>query len=379
MDKVRRTVRSRPEPRDDVIHLAIRLGLLAFLVYWSFVLVRPFIAILVWSMVLTVALYPAYDWLARKLGGRYGLAAVLLTLLSLVIVIGPATWFGVGLVDAARTISEQLSSASFAVPEPPPGIKEWPIVGGRIYEFWNLASTNLASALATIGPQVRPLAKPVLEMAGSAGEGILEFLLALVLMGFLFGSGPRMAHNVRMLLMHVVPERSEEFIALAGATIRTVSQGVLGVAVLQAMLAGIGFGVAGVPGGSILTFLVLLMAIVQVGASLVILGVLVWAWMTMDTMGALLLTAYLVPVSLVDNVLKPLLMSHGLQTPMLVIFIGVLGGTLAHGVVGLFVGPIVLAVAWQLMRAWMRDTTSDDGLGVGSEPAARPSKDRKIS
>ena len=359
MNEVQRALPPRPEPRDDVIHFAIRLGLLAFLVYWSFVLVRPFLAILAWSMVLTVALYPVYDWLTHRLGGRYRLSAVLITVSSLLVVVGPAAWFGLGLVQGLRLVSEQLGSANFVVPAPPPGIRAWPVIGSRFYEFWHLASTNFDSALVVIGPQLRVMAKPLLGMATSAGEGILKFLLAIVLMGFLFAPGPRMVHGLKMFLMHVVPERTDEFLALAGATIRTVSQGVLGVAVLQALLAGIGFGLAGVPAGSVLTFLVLFMAIIQLGASIVIVGVLIWAWTTMDMAGALLLTAYLVPVSLVDNILKPIVMAHGLEMPMLVIFIGVLGGTLAHGVVGLFVGPIVLAVAWQLMRAWMRDTASE--------------------
>lgn len=359
MNEVQRALPPRPEPRDDVIHFAIRLGLLAFLVYWSFVLVRPFLAILAWSMVLTAALYPVYDWLTRRLGGRYRLSAILITVSSLLIVVGPAAWFGMGLVQGLKLVSEQLGSANFVVPAPPPGIRAWPVVGSRFYEFWHLASTNLDSALVVIGPQLRGMAKPLLGMATSAGQGILKFLLAIVLMGFLFAPGPRMVHGLKMFLMHVVPERTDEFLALAGATIRTVSQGVLGVAVLQALLAGIGFGFAGVPAGSVLTFLVLFMAIIQIGASIVIVGVLIWAWTTMDMAGALLLTAYLVPVSLVDNILKPIVMAHGLETPMLVIFIGVLGGTLAHGVVGLFVGPIVLAVAWQLMRAWMRDTAAE--------------------
>jgi len=339
--------------------------LLAFLVYWSFVLVQPFIPILVWSTVLTVALYPAYAWLADRLGGRHSLAAALITVLSLIIVVGPAAWLALSLIEGLRTIAEQLGSASLVVPAPPRNVKDWPLVGDRIFELWSLASDNLDSALKTIAPHLRPMAGPVLNVAGGAGVGILKFLLSIVLMGFLFLPGPRLVRGFRMFLMHVIPERSDEFLALAGATLRTISRGVLGIAVLQSLLAGIGFKMAEVPGAGILTFLALFLGVIQIGPSLVILGVLVWCWSTMETTTALLFTAYLIPVSLLDNVLKPIVMGHGLKTPMLVIFIGVMGGTLAHGIIGLFVGPIILAVGWELLVAWMRE-----GIGEGAGATA---------
>ncbi len=372
-------VRARPEPRDDIIHLAIRISLLALLVYWSFVLVQPFIPIMAWGTILTVALYPAFDWLARKLGGRRVLSAILITVCSLIVVIGPVTWLALGLVDGLQKIADQLGSSSFTVPLPPPGIKEWPIIGDRIYEFWSMAESNLASALATITPHLKPLAKSLLGLATSAGEGIFKFLMAVVLMGFLFTPGPRMLHGMKMFLMHVVPERSDEFLALTGETIRSVSQGVLGVSVLQALLAGFGFRIAEVPGANILTFLILFLSIAQVGAQLVLLGVIVWIWTATPTAAALLFTAYFVVVGLLDNILKPIVMGHGLRTPMLVILVGVLGGTFAHGLLGLFVGPVVLAVVWQLMLAWMRDNPPEPEIASSTEAASEKGRPRSLA
>jgi predicted PurR-regulated permease PerM len=165
------------------------------------------------------------------------------------------------------------------------------------------------------------------------------------------------------MLARIVPERKTDFLALAGATIRTVTQGVIGVAVLQSLLAGIGLKIAGVPHAGVLAFAVLVLAIIQIGAAPILLPVTVWVWMVKEPGTAALITIYLVLVGLSDNALKPLLMGRGLSTPVLVIFVGVLGGTLAHGIVGLFVGPIILAVAWELLMAW----ASDDPA-----PAARP-------
>jgi predicted PurR-regulated permease PerM len=364
-----RLARARPQPRDDIVQIAIRIGLLAFLIYWSFALVQPFIPILAWSMVLTVALYPVYHWVTDRLGGRSALAATLVTVVSLSVIVGPAAWLGFGLIDGLRALAEQVASATLVLPQPPDAVKEWPLIGERTFELWSLASSNVAGALAKIAPQVRPLAGPLFAAAGSAGAGIVKFLLSIIVMGFLFLPGPRLVGGIKMFLMHVVPERSDEFLALAGATIRAISRGVLGVSLLQSLLAGIGFKLAGVPGASILAFLVLFLGIVQIGGSLVILGSVVWAWFGLDTTLAVIFTAYMLPVSVIDNILKPMVMGHGLKTPSLVIFIGVLGGTLLHGIIGLFVGPIILAVGWELLMAWIREGV--DLERAGGAPAGQ--------
>jgi predicted PurR-regulated permease PerM len=340
---------------DETIQLAVRLVLLAFLLYWSFLLVRPFIPILAWSVVLTVALYPPFKWLSIHLGDRPKLAALIITAVNLAIIIGPATWLGLGLIDGLQGFAGQLGEGTFAVPSPPESIKTWPIVGGQIYGLWDQASTNLRAALRELAPHLKPLAAPVLAFAGSAGVGTLKFVLSIAVAGFLFLYGPDLVAAIRRIQARVVAQRSEDFVGLAGVTIRTVSQGVIGVAVLQSLLAGIGLKLAGVPHAGVLAFAVLILAILQIGSVIVILPVIIWIWLTKDFVVALLLTIYLLIVGLADNILKPLLMGRGLSTPMLVIFIGVVGGMLAHGIVGLFVGPIILAVAWELMVAWIRD------------------------
>jgi predicted PurR-regulated permease PerM len=174
------------------------------------------------------------------------------------------------------------------------------------------------------------------------------------------------------MLIRIVPQRSADFLTLAGATIRTVSQGVIGVAVLQSLLAGIGLKIAGVPHAGVLAFAVLVLAIVQIGSLPILLPVIIWAWSVKDIGTALLITIYLVLVGLSDNALKPLLMGRGLSTPVLVIFMGVLGGTLAHGIVGLFVGPIILAVAWELLMAWIRDEPAGTITAAGKTGELKP-------
>ena len=338
-----------------MIQLLIRLGLLALLIVWTFVLIRPFVPILAWAAVLAVALNPVFMTLAKILGGRPKLAAVILTLICLAILIGPAAWLGLGAVERTKDLARQLAAGELAIPSPPQAIKSWPAVGLPLYELWDQASTNLRSVLQDIAPYLKTFASTLLGLAGDAGLGTIEFLLSVVVAGAIFPYGPQLVAAGRGFLSRIVPEQSEHFLDLAGATIRAVSQGVIGVAVVQSLLAGIGFRLAGVPGAGLLAFLVLLLSIVQIGATIVILPVIIWIWTDKDVTTALLLTLLLGVVSILDNILKPLVMGRGLTTPTLVIFIGVIGGTLAHGIVGLFIGPIILSVAWQLMAAWMRD------------------------
>ena len=347
-----------------MVQLVIRLGLLAFLIYWTFVLIRPFVPILAWSIVLAVALYPVFSLLSRLLGGRPKLAAAILTIINLGIVIGPATWLGLSAVEGLKEFAGNLSAGNLVVPSPPEGVKDWPLIGPRLYELWSQASNNIRAALREVAPHLKPVAGTILALAGNAGVGTLKFLLSVALAGFLFPYGSQLVTAGRGFLHRIVPEQSEHFLDLAGATIRAVSQGVIGVAIVQSLLAGIGFKLAGVPGAGLLAFAVMLLTIVQIGAAIVLLPVIIWIWIEKDFTTALLLTLFLGIVGIFDNIVKPLVMGRGLTTPTLVIFIGVVGGTLAHGIVGLFIGPIILSLAWELTVAWIRA----DRAGAASLP-----------
>lgn len=339
---------------EDLIQLAIRLGLLAFLIYWTFVLIRPFVPILAWSIVLAVALYPVFHLLSRLLGGRPRLAAVILTVINLMIVIGPATWLGLSAVEGVKEVAARLSAGNLMVPSPSEGVKDWPLIGPQLYELWSQASNNIRMVLREVAPHLKPLAGIMLGFAGDASVGTLKFLLSMILAGFLFPYGPQLVEAVRAFLYRIVPEQSEHFLELAGTTIRAVSQGVIGVAIIQSLLAGLVFKLAGVPGAGLLAFVVMVLAIVQIGAAIVLLPVVIWIWTVKDFNTALLLTVFLCVVGVLDNVLKPLVMGRGLTTPTIVILVGVIGGALAHGIVGLFIGPIILSVAWELTVAWIR-------------------------
>ncbi|MBX9824153.1 MAG: AI-2E family transporter [Xanthobacteraceae bacterium] len=345
----------RRDPTAAWIEVTIRLAVLGLLLYLAFTLILPFITIAIWSIVLTVALYPVYDWMVRHLGGRRRVAAVLLTLISLLVIIGPATWLALGLIDSVGMLSARFDLATLALPPPPETVRTWPLVGEPVYQFWDLASTNLREALARIAPQLKPVGSALLQIAAEAGTGTIKFFIAIFVAGFLFSPAPSLVETMRRFSRRLAEGRGEHFVDLAGATIRTVARGVIGISALQAFLAGIGFMAAGIPGASLLTTAVLVLGILQVGPSIIILPLIIWSWFAMETTAALLFTAWMIPVNLMDNVLRPLVMGRGLSTPMLVILIGVIGGVLSYGITGLFLGPIVLAVIWELLVAWIKE------------------------
>jgi len=337
------------------VELAIRLGVLGFLLYFCFTLAFPFLTVGIWSIVLTVALYPVYDWMVCQLGGRRRLAAVLLTVLSLLTVIGPATWLTLGLIDSLKNLSEHLDLSAIKLPPPSNDVKSWPVIGNSIYQFWDLASTNFHAALAKIAPQLKPLGGMLLRIAEGAGTGAIKFLVAIIVAGFLFSPAPSLVHAITLFSRRLASGRGEQFIDLATATIRAVSRGVVAVSALQAILAGVGLMAAGIPGASLITSAVLILGIIQIGPSVVLIPVIIWSWFAMETTTALLFSIYMIPVNLLDNVLRPLVMARGLDTPTLIILFGVIGGTISYGITGLFLGPIVLAVIWELLMAWIRE------------------------
>ncbi len=349
----------QPGQRDTFILSAIRIGCLALLAYWTVVLVSPFVTIVIWSVIVAVALYPVFEWLAARLHQRV-LAATLLTVAGLLVIFGPVAWLGFSLADNVRLLVERFGDGSLAIPPPPETIKSWPLIGEQAYQTWYLASTNIKELIDELVPHLKPYGTSVLSVAGDAGLNLVKFIIAAAISGFLFIPGPKLVDTIRRIVRLVATDRGEEFVSLAGATIRNVSRGVIGIALLQSLLVGIGLLVAGVPGAGLLSFLVMFFGIIQIGPSVIVVPLVIWSWFTMEPKSALLFSAYMLPVNFIDNVLRPLVMAQGLSTPMLVIFIGVIGGTLAHGLLGLFVGPIVLSIAWQLLVVWTREELAEN-------------------
>ncbi len=337
--------------------LVIRLIVVGFFAYLSLTLLAPFFIMIIWAVILAVALYPAFEALRRLLGGRGGLAATLITLLGLVIVVAPLGAVTVNVAETTLELVADFENQTVAVPRPPESVREWPVIGEKVHEAWSLASVNLEAAVKRFGPPLLQAAGAIVGKIAGVGFGMLGFAVSVLVAGFLFVPGPRLGEVVKTFARRIAADRGAHFVDLAGATIRNISRGVIGVALLQALLTGLILTLFGVPAAGVIAFLVLLFCIVQVGPVPVVLPVIIWAWSAKDTGPALILTLLLIVIPVIDNVLKPILMARGLSTPMLVILLGVIGGTVTYGLIGLFLGPILLGIFYELLMAWVKNET----------------------
>jgi predicted PurR-regulated permease PerM len=330
----------------------IRLAFLGLFAWWSLQLVLPFLGFAVWSVILAVALYPVFARLAHLFGGRRRLAATVVTIAVLCLVAGPVALLATNLVETVTAIIAHLRDGSLRVPPPPASVSAWPLVGEQLARIWTLASTNLAAALASVFPEPRATAAVILGRLSDIGGDMLLFLVAVLISGFLYAPGPRIAAGARLFAGRLVAPRGEAFVDMAGATIRAVSQGVIGLAALEALAGGIVLMVLDVPGAGLIAFAIFLLSLVQIGPVLVLLPLLIWAWTAQSAGLAVVVTVAAIIIFLMDNLLKPVLIRRGLTTPTLVILAGVIGGTISHGLVGLFLGPVILAVFYELLVAW---------------------------
>jgi len=345
------------------VEAIIRIGLLAVLVVYCFQIIQPFIIPVLWGVIITVAVYPNYQWLQRSLGERRTLAATLFTLLALVLLIIPTLMLSDTLIAGATGVGRAMDAGKLAIPPPPESVAAWPIIGEPLSRFWSLASENLGAALSQIAPHLKAVAKWLLAAAGGAGLGILQFVLAIIIAGVLLSHGEAGVATGQAIALRLAGKRGAAFIDISRATIRSVARGILGVALIQSILAGLGFLAVGLPGAGLWAFLCLLLAVVQVGIFPIVIPILIYVFSTADTVTAVVFLIWSLLVGSIDNVLKPILLGRGVNVPMAVIFLGAIGGFLASGIIGLFVGSVILVLGYQLFRVWLTD-----GEPPGGEP-----------
>lgn len=345
---------------NPVIHYALQLLALSLLLYFCFVIIKPFITLLIWSSVLAITLFPFHKKLTSWFGGRKWISAILITVVMFLLVIGPATSLLLATIDEFKVISNAYSEGMLQIPPPDERVKEWPVIGNSLYVYWSEASTNISSFIAKHYEDIKPVVLKLIALLSSAGKGILLLMASFLAGGVLLVYGEDASKIVNLFFIKLVGKQGEKMEKSIAVTVRNVSKGVLGVAFIQAILAGVGMVAAGIPLAGLWALIGMVLAIVQIGLLPVSLGVIIYIWTTGDTLAAILLTAWMLFVGVVDNIIKPFMMGIGAPAPMLVVFIGTIGGFIMSGFIGLFTGAIVLTLGYKLVMEWLNPENEEE-------------------
>jgi predicted PurR-regulated permease PerM len=351
----------------DLTETLIRFGLVVFLVVVCVRVFDPFAKLALWSLILAVALYPLHQRLANRLNGRQGLSATLLVMASLVLIGTPTVMLGDSFADHAKNAYNAFQNDTISIPAPDQSVADWPIIGGTLYDTWSAAAEDLPGYLKSYRPQLKEILGKVLATAADTAGAVLLFLAALFIAGIMMAYGEPGSQAIQRFLCRLTdPIRGVRMQALSTATVRSVASGVIGVAFIQALLLGVGFYLASVPGAAVLSLIVFLIGIAQVPASIISLPVVAYIWWSGDTSTAMnvVWTIYLIVAGMADNVLKPLLLGRGVDAPMPVILIGAIGGMVSAGIIGLFLGAVLLAVGYKVFMLWV----NEDQEGISPEP-----------
>ena len=337
---------------------AIRITAIAGLAVWCFQIVAPFIVPIVWGIIVAVAAYPVQKKLTSLFGGRKGLAATGVILLMMLVLLLPAGYLTNTIVSGIREVGDQIRGGTLTVPPPPASVETWPIIGKQVSGLWSMASTNIEKLLIDFAPQLKDAGVWLLSLAGQIGITILLFLVSIIVAGVFLAHADAGIEFTERFARRLAGDHGGEFVRLAGSTIRSVVRGILGIAFIQSIMAGILLVSAGIPGAGLWAFLCMLLVVMQIGTLPVLLPAAVYMFATADTVPAVVFTVFALIVGVSDNVLKPFMLGRGTDTPMLVILIGSLGGLIVSGLIGLFVGAVVLTLGYKLFLAWI---AADEG------------------
>jgi len=333
---------------------SIHVGLAILLVTSCLLILYPFLPLLTWGVLIAVSAYPGFKKLQSALGGRGTLSAVLFTVVLLALLIVPVILLAETLVDAIQTIVTHFKEGSLIIPPPPAKVASWPMIGAPLNRLWASASTDVTALIHSLTPQLKTIVPAVFSASAGLALTVLQFTLAIVVSGVLLANAQHAYEVICSLCNRLFGHKGPEVQQLMGATIRSVTTGILGVAVIQTLLAGIGFLVFGLPGAGLWTVLFLIAAVLQVGA-LVLAPAVIYMFTIASATNAVVFLVWCLVVALMDNFLKPLLLGRGIAVPIAVVFLGAIGGFVTFGLIGLFIGAVLLSVGYKLFLAWLQE------------------------
>jgi predicted PurR-regulated permease PerM len=338
---------------NKAVEASIKIAVVAVLVVLCYSVISPFIGLMAWGIIIAVAAYPTYLKVEKRLNGRRGLSATIMTILMLLVVIVPVWLLAGTFISGISELAGKLQEGTLVIPPPPASVESWPLVGKKVAALWASAAANLDQTLMDHSIEIKAAGGWLLSGAAKMGLVVILLFASMIVGGVFLAYAEPSRRLAFRIARRLAGEKGEELVLGAGTTIRSVFRGILGVAFIQSVLAGVGLLAAGIPGAGLLAFVCLLLSVVQIGPLPILLPAIIYMWFTADTLPALAFTVWSIFVGVSDNILKPLLLGRGADAPMLVVLLGAIGGFIALGVIGLFVGAVILTLGHRLFMAWL--------------------------
>ncbi len=355
----------------DIVRTMLAVLFIGILIAASFWIMRPFLTALVWATMIVVTTWPLMLGVQKRLWGKRGLAVAVMTVVSLLVLIIPLTFAIVSIIDRSDEIVAWTKSlATLTVPPPPAWVEKLPVVGPKIAARWqHFATVGQAELSERLAPYATKVVSWLISQAGSVMMMIVQFLLTVIISAVLFANGETAANGICLFARRLGGQNGEDAAILAAKAIRGVALGVVVTALIQSVLGGIGLAVAGVPAATLLAAVMFILCVAQIGPALVLIPSIVWLYWTDQAVWGTVMIPWAVFVGIIDNFIRPFLIKKGVDLPLLLIFSGVIGGLIAFGVIGLFIGPVMLAVTYTLLEAWVTRVGLEQGEVEAEESA----------
>jgi len=350
---------SNNNPTSLAIEIAIRLGVIFLILAWCLKILTPFIGLVAWGAIIAVAIYNPFLKLVDKLGGRKKLAVTLIAVGSIAAILVPVISLSSSMIESATTIGNQISTGKVHIPPPSESVREWKLIGEKTYAIWHQASVDLGALLEKYPNQLTAAGYKLIGAAKGVAAGVVQFIISMLIAAAFLSSAESAGAAMHRLAKRLAGDRGEPLLTLSTATIRSVAVGVIGIAFIQAVLGGLGMMFAGVPAAGLLVIVILVLVIAQLPPILVLLPLIFYVFSAESTTVAVIFMIWSILVSMSDAVLKPIFLGRGVEAPMLVILLGAIGGMITSGIVGLFIGAVILALGYSLFQFWL--DWGDDG------------------
>ncbi len=344
----------------------VKTALVFLITFISFLIFKPFLLPVIWAIIIAIALFPLHKRLTKLLKNRSSLSATIITVVLLAAFIIPSVYFSGSLYENISELKGSFKEGALVIPPPSDDVAEWPVVGKKVHDIWQLFSNNLATGIEKYREVFISAGEKFISMLSGFVGSIFVFIISIIIAGVFLANSSGGYRFVYIFFNALIGEKGEEMVNNSKATIQSVVNGILGTAIIQTTILAIALFVFKVPGAAVFTIIVLLFSIAQLPAILVMLPVIIYMFSAHPGMQAVIFMVWAILGGLSDNFIKPMLLGRGMEIPMLVILIGAIGGMMLMGIIGLFIGAVVLALGYQLFKMWIDDAqnTTDEAKKI---------------